>query len=525
MVVVCDDGVVSDPGPVLAAAFVARSGRRIVDESLRLLTFGDGRPPLDPDPGRSLGELHEALIADDDRTARGAWYTPSWLAERLVGLAVDRAGTVLDPACGAGAFLLAAADRLVGLGATPEEIVGDLLHGIDIDPLAVAVAEAELWLWSAERGVPVVPGGRLWVADALDHDLPQCDVVVGNPPFLGQLKQATASDPDRRHDLQERFGGALGPYTDLASLFLLHAVRSVRPGGRVAMIQPQSLLAARDAGPVRRAIDLEAGLEQCWIGGDDAFEAGVRVCAPVLVADGGAERPNDWTRPLLEVRGVPATIATGTRRVADLATVVSGFRDEYYGLDGHVVEGGDGPRLVTAGRIDPLVLRDVPIRFAKQRWTHPTVVADALSGRAAAWVEAQRGPKLLVATQTKVLEAVADPDGRLVAGVPVIVVRPHDPADLWPLAAVLHAPCVSTWMHRHSAGTGLSAEACRPTADLIGRIPLPTDDDRWAEATDLARELSRGAGCWDEFGRAADAAYGIDDPELRSWWRERLPVR
>lgn len=527
---VCDDGCVSETEAVLAAAFAARCVARglEVDNRLRLARAGDGRAASDPAPEWSLGELHEHLVVGEERTARGAWYTPAWLAAELVSRVIDGPVEVLDPTCGGGAFLLAAADRLRQLGAAPAQIVGELLLGVDIDPLAVAVTEAELWLWSAAAGEPTVAGDRLRVADALLTELPRCDAVVGNPPFLGQLKRTTAIDPGRRRALVARFGTAVRPYTDLATLFLLHAVGAVRPGGRVVLVQPQSVLAGRDAEAVRVAVDARARLADCWFGDEETFDAGVRVCAPVLdvgPTDGTPIHRNHWTATLLAAKGVPSTAATGTEVLAERAEVAAGFRDEYYGLVGHVAEGGDGPRLVTAGSIDPLRLLEQPVRFAKSRWQRPTVDVASVAGRAAAWVDAQHGPTLLVATQTRVLEAVADPDDRLVAGVPVIVVRPHDPAELWHLAAALHAPCVSAWMLHRTVGTGLSADTCRPTADLVGRIPLPDDADVWDRAARLARDLHDGAGTWARFGEAADAAYGIDDPALRSWWLDRLPVR
>lgn len=517
----------------MAAAFAARCAARGVDPdpSLRILGHDDGRPPHDPDRRRSLGELHEGLVAGEEQVARGAWYTPAWLAADLVARAVVGPGVVADPACGGGVFLLAAARRLRASGESPERIVAELLVGVDIDRLAVAVCEAELWSWSVAEGRPTVPG-RLWVGDALtDVELPSVDAVVGNPPFLGQLKAGTAFDAERRHRLTERWGAVVRAYTDSAWLFLLAAVDGVAPGGRVAMIQPQSLLAARDAAGVRSRVGALATLEDCWVDDGTAFDASVRVCAPVLRRNDPASgcvddraRGRSWVDPILDANGIPTTVATGTRTVGDLATPVAGFRDEYYGLVEHVRDGGDGPRLVTSGSIDPFRLRPGPVRFAKQRWARPTVDTGSLAGRAQQWAAAQRGPKLVVASQTKILEAVVDVDGALLAGVPAIVVPPNDEADLWRLAAALHAPCVSAWMLRHTIGTGLTAGACRPTAALVGRIPLPDDPDTWEEAARLAARVAGGEDRFEDFAAAADGAYGVDDEALRSWWLARLRV-
>ena len=518
-----------DTAATIAATFVARcagDGLR-PDPALRLLEYRtEGVSAVEGD--ESLGEVHERLTSGAERRSRGAWYTPAWLAEDLVRRAVTVPGIVADPACGGGVFLLAAADRLEALGESPNRIVGDLLWGADIDPLAVAVAEADLWRWSAMRGAPTVPAGRLVTGDALvDVRIPPVSAVVGNPPFLGQLKSSTSSTAERREALHARWGAAMQPYTDLAWLFLLAAVEAVEDGGSVALVMPQSLLAARDAAAILERIDERAALAECWVDDGRAFAAAVDVCAPVLRAGppAGDAHDNDWLGPAAEALGVPHVELGGSVRLGDRAVVHAGFRDEYYGLVDAVHEGGSGPRLVTSGAIDPLRITDVPVRFAKRRWADPAVDVTAATGRAARWLEVQAGPKLIVASQTKVLEALVDTDGSLVAGVPAIVVRPHDNSDLWHLAAALHAPATSAWMLRRTAGTALSSDACKPTAALLADLPLPVDRAQWDDAAELAESVAGGDDRWEEFAAAADASYGIDDAELRRWWLGRLPLR
>lgn len=527
----------SDVGAVLAGAFLDRCAERGLepDPRLRILEHPPAAPPH-PLDGESLGQLHERVVGGDERRGRGAWYTPAWLAEHLVARVVTQPSVVADPACGGGVFLVAAAERLSAFGAAPETIVGELLWGADVDAVAVAVAEAELWLWSAGRGSPVVAGERLVVGDTLtEREIPPVDVVVGNPPFLGQLKRRTSVDTDRRRALADRWGDAVRPYTDASWLFLLAAVEAVGSGGRIALVQPQSLLGARDAGAVRDRIDARASLVDCWADDGSTFSASVDVCAPILqIRSDPARAANDWLAALRESAGVPTvSLPTDGPTIDDIATVVAGFRDEYYGIVDAVDDGGRGPRLVTSGSIDPLRLRDEPVRFAKRRWTNPSVDARQATGRARRWIEVQAAPKVIVASQTKVLEAAVDVDGSLVAGVPAIVVVPDGGGDPWRLAAMIHAPSASAWMLGRTLGTGLSAGSLRPTSALVGALPLPVDEDRWGEAAVLARGLwddpptdaAEARTRWSAYGAVADAAYAIDDPGLRNWWLDRLPLR
>ncbi len=520
----------TDVGAALASAFLDRCSRRGLtpDSALRILAHDSRAAAPDNSAEESLGALHERLVSASERRTRGAWYTPRWLAEDLVARIVHGPERVADLACGGGVFLLAAAERLRRYGAEPGTVVGNLLWGADVDPLAVAVCEAELWLWSASHGTPTVAGPRLVVGDTLvDLGPPPVDAIVGNPPFLGQLKSGTSVDSSRRAALIGRWRDAVRPYTDTSWLFLLAAVEAVEPGGMVSLVLPQSVLGARDAAVVRSRIDQRAALVDCWVDDGKTFDAAVDVCAPVLrIAPTPRDEPNPWLRALHRASGVPAVTIDGTTEtMGDRAVVVAGFRDEYYGLVDAVTEGGDGPRLVTSGAIDPFRLRPVPVRFAKQRWDHPSIDVSLATGRAARWVDAQRGPKLVVASQTRVLEAIVDVDGSLVGGVPALVVRPREVGELWLLAAALHAPAVSAWMMQRTIGTGLSADSCRPTSDLVTRLPMPTDARAWARAADIGRELAAGANRWEEFAACADEAYGIDDLELRNWWLGRIPLR
>src|SRR5690606_11339602 len=114
------------------------------------------------------------------------------------------------PACGGGAFLVAAARRLAAGGVSRRDVVRHLPWGADVDAVGLATAEAALAVWAGEAPPP----GRLVVADPLVAgaaawpDLPPGGfaAVAGNPPFQSQLGRATARSPGTRRRLRARFG-------------------------------------------------------------------------------------------------------------------------------------------------------------------------------------------------------------------------------------------------------------------------------------------------------------------------------
>jgi SAM-dependent methyltransferase len=97
-----------------------------------------------------LKALYQSVIAPDVRKRLGEYYTPDWLAERMIDEAVgdpahDR---VLDPACGSGTFLfhavrrhLEAADATGATAAATLTTVTNSVFGMDLHPVAVALAQ------------------------------------------------------------------------------------------------------------------------------------------------------------------------------------------------------------------------------------------------------------------------------------------------------------------------------------------------------------------------------------------------
>ncbi|UDY36788.1 N-6 DNA methylase [Dermatobacter hominis] len=532
--------------------------------------MGTATPALDGGASsRSPIERHASSQPATRRRALGSHATPAPLARTLVDVALAHLGRtprlVVDPACGAGSFLLAAADALVARGVPPDEVVRDRLAGCDVDPQAIAHGRDALCRWAEEHGVrgPATP--RLLEHDALLEETPftgRADLVVGNPPFLAQRTADTARDGDRRAALRDRFGD-LGPYVDDAAAFLLVGVEQLAPGGVSLMIQPQSVLSARDATAVRSQLLDRCALVALWA--DDArhFDADVDVCAPVVrrgpvdtteveLRWGAEGRPvgsvavpgaPSWGPLLAAATGVPGAVdplPAGGRTIGDVAEVTAGFRDEFYALAaaarvaGEPGWDGSSARLVTVGMIDACRLDTAtPRRLGGRRVSEPRLdraALEATAPRVAAWVGARAVPKVLVATQTKVPEAVADPVGDLVPVTPVVTVEPGPSAevDVWHLAAALSAPTVAAAVAGTHAGSGLSLGAVRLSAASVRALPLPIDGAAWSEGAAIARDLHREppgperTRALRRLGAAMVRAHGAgEDLALLDWWCER----
>jgi len=96
-----------------------------------------------------LKVLYESIIGKETRQRLGEYYTPDWLAEKIVASVVSNPieERVLDPACGSGTFLFHAVRRFIvaaeEANLSPRSIlerVTDRVQGVDLHPVAVSLA-------------------------------------------------------------------------------------------------------------------------------------------------------------------------------------------------------------------------------------------------------------------------------------------------------------------------------------------------------------------------------------------------
>ena len=152
-----------------------------VYESLLELT------PRLTDDGRGFAFAEGSETKGHARKTSGSYYTPDSLVQALLDSALDPVldrveaeandpaaallgVTVLDPACGSGHFLLAAARRIAtrlararagGVAAPVDyphalrDVARACIHGVDRNPMAVELTKVALWIETVEPGKPL----------------------------------------------------------------------------------------------------------------------------------------------------------------------------------------------------------------------------------------------------------------------------------------------------------------------------------------------------------------------------------
>jgi SAM-dependent methyltransferase len=158
-----------------------------------------------------LKALYESVIAPETRHRLGEYYTPDWLAERMVEevVADPLHSRVLDPACGSGTFLFHAVRRHLRAAQAAGVPTGEALasvtgqvFGLDLHPVAVILAQVTYLLaigterLAARTGrlsVPVYLGDSMrWEAAEENFLTPSGEVVVptgdGHQLFAAELR-------------------------------------------------------------------------------------------------------------------------------------------------------------------------------------------------------------------------------------------------------------------------------------------------------------------------------------------------
>ena len=240
----------------------------------------------------------KSLIDRDERYKLGEYYTPDWLAAKMVKHVIDRplVEHVLDPACGSGTFLFHAIRVFLKeaeeADMNPERRAAEVcarVEGMDIHPVAVIIARVTYLLALAPAlkhrkgalSIPVYLGdamqlsiseivggkeltirvppphageGAVWAYVARNLSRPLAfssadgwaSIVVGNPPWVAYRHMSA--------DLQKRFkelakgekvyvGGKLATQNDLCALFTVRvAWLYVRSGGKLAFVLPLAAL-------------------------------------------------------------------------------------------------------------------------------------------------------------------------------------------------------------------------------------------------------------------------------------------
>jgi len=230
---------------------------------------------------------------------------------------------VLDPACGSGNFLYVALKQLLDLEKEVIVVSSELggsgffptvsplqLHGIEMNEYAYELAQATIWIgfiqWLRENGFGTPKEPILKPLDAILHmdailaydetgnliepEWPNVDVVVGNPPFLGNKRMLKEMGETYVKNLRQLYGDRLSGGIDLVCYWFEKARSMIEAGNlkRAGLLATQAIRGGINRTVLKRIKDTGdifwAQSDRNWI------LEGATVHVSMIGFDNGAEK-------------------------------------------------------------------------------------------------------------------------------------------------------------------------------------------------------------------------------------------
>jgi type I restriction enzyme M protein len=221
----------------------------------------------------AIGDAFEVFIGPALRGAEGQFFTPRNVVKMMVDILDPKPGEhVIDPACGSGGFLITALTHVWGhvqneakLKKWTErqtfkrelEVATECFRGIDKDSFLAKVCKAYMALIGDGRGGVFCENSLLppteWHAVAQSKvQLGTFDVLLTNPPFGAKIsirgaavlsqyelgytwtRDKATKEPIRSTQLEDKRSPQI--------LFLERCLQFLKPGGRMGIVLPESIL-------------------------------------------------------------------------------------------------------------------------------------------------------------------------------------------------------------------------------------------------------------------------------------------
>nr|WP_211203897.1 N-6 DNA methylase [Candidatus Accumulibacter phosphatis] len=268
-----------------------------------------------------LSHLYEAKIKNMGNAGRngGEYYTPRPLIRAMVKVVDPKIGErIYDGACGSAGFLCEAFDYLTGQPGLTTADVKTLqtrtFYGKEKKSLAYVIAIMNMILHGIEAP-NIIHANTLAdnISDIQERD--RYDVILANPPFGGK----------ERKEVQQNFPVKTG---ETAFLFLQHFIKSLKAGGRAAIVIKNTFLSNTDnaSTSIRKLLLESCNLHTVLDMPGGTFQGAV-VKTVVLFFEKGAPTRKVWFYQLKPGRNMGKTNALNDADLAEFITMQKTLAD------------------------------------------------------------------------------------------------------------------------------------------------------------------------------------------------------
>lgn len=267
-----------------------------------------------------LSHLYEAKIRNMGNAGRngGEYYTPRPLIRAMIQVLDPKIGErIYDGACGSAGFLCEAFDYLLPKATKADDLTTlqtRTFYGKEKKSLAYVIAIMNMILHGIEAP-NVIHANTLAdnISDIQDRD--RFDVILANPPFGGK----------ERKEVQQNFPIKTG---ETAFLFLQHFIKTLRAGGRAAIVIKNTFLSNTDnaSTSIRKLLLESCNLHTVLDMPGGTFQ-GAGVKTVVLFFDKGAPTRKVWFYQLNPGRNMGKTNPLNDADLVDFIERQKAFAD------------------------------------------------------------------------------------------------------------------------------------------------------------------------------------------------------
>ena len=264
--------------------------------------------------GNSVSNLYMTYFPPELRKPLGEFYTDRRIVEYIldwVGYSPQQSCNVkkplflqrlIDPACGAGTFLISALERYFQNFLVHHKWVSDGISdlvehnrivGVDVNPFACTLSRLGYLTFlipylvraKLEQGrLPLIGHLPIVQADSLIDGHGEVtdkfyDYVVGNPPYV-RIQRLNANGSKQSY--LKSFSSAVGRF-DLYSLFIERGLRLLKPNGKLGYITSNKFMTTNAGKGIRKVISKRATINHLFdLSDTKVFEAAVLPCVLIL---------------------------------------------------------------------------------------------------------------------------------------------------------------------------------------------------------------------------------------------------
>lgn len=185
-----------------------------------------------------LGLLFLSLSNLSNRKARGAYFTPTKVVEKIVSNLDFKNEKIIDPCCGSGNFLLQLPD-VVTLGN---------IYGNDIDKTSIGLTRINMYLKYEPKNLDVLYE-NFTTSDFLKNNTDiKYQYIIGNPPWGYEFSKEELAD------LKKIFVSADTKNVESYDVFVEKSLSCLEDDGRLFFVLPEAILNVKTHKTIRQII-------------------------------------------------------------------------------------------------------------------------------------------------------------------------------------------------------------------------------------------------------------------------------